>query len=279
MLCAMQNDQQLTPGFVRTTQAIRYLMDHRYEQPSLATLAEQVGAAPVVVQREFRRLVGISPQRFLQHLNVQCAEGLLDRGLDVLRASIAMGLSGSGRLHDQRVRIEALTPGEWRQGVAGAALEWGLGRCAWGTMALAWTMRGLHRIEFLDEAHEPASFLAALAQAVPGGAWERHDPAAQSWLDRIFADCQQTLDLYLIATPFQAAVWRVLLTRDRCTTYQALAAGIAAPQAARAVGLAVGANPVALLIPCHRVLCASGALGGYRWGQARKLGLLVACQG
>lgn len=264
----MATDALPAPAFKRTAQSIRWLRAHADEQPDLVRLARELGVAPAVARREFRRLVGISPKRFVQELTARRATTLLDRGADVLSASLEAGLSGPGRLHDLLVRVEGVSPGEWKRRGAGAALRWGLGPTPFGPAAVAWTRRGIHRLGWSDEVEVAAS-------TAP-----RDDPAARILLDQIFAPAagHDGFALDLVATPFQLAVWRALLGvgRGATTTYGALAESLDHAQGARAVAGAVAANPVAVLIPCHRVLREDGALAGYRWGRARKLGLL--CQ-
>jgi len=265
-------------AFQRTATAIRFLREQVDQQPTLEDIARHLGVAPAVAQRDFRRLVGISPKRFLQDLTAGHAGVLLDRGVDVLRASLAVGLSGSGRLHDHMVRVEAMSPGEWKYRLAGATLRWGVGATPFGAAAVARTERGIHRLEFLDGSDAEDRFSRAVrARCSAANQLHRDDREATEVLRAVFGRQQNTFGLSVVATPFQLAVWKAVLRAPPGTTvsYSELATAIGKPSAQRAVGTALGRNPIALLIPCHRVLRQDGGLNAYRWGLARKLGLLL----
>lgn len=270
-----------TPAFRRTAEAIRFL--RAQAQPDLGALARHLALDPAVVRRDFKRLVGIGPKRFVQDLVARRAAGLLDRGADVLDASLEAGLSGPGRLHDLMVRVEAMSPGEWKRGGAALGVGWGHGMTPIGPAAVAWTARGIHRLEFVDDPAAVEAFAAALSRRVPEAEIRRDDAGAEHHLAAAFAagTTGEPIRLHLVATPFQLAVWRALLRLPvgTTTTYRAMAAAMDRPGASRAVAGAVAANPVAVLIPCHRVLRSDGGLSGYRWGCARKLALLCREEG
>ena len=262
----------------RVAHAIDYLVAHQAQQPSLATVAEQVGLSAAHFQREFSRWAGISPKQFLQHLNLQAVRrALRESDAPLLQVAWDSGLSGSGRLHDLCVHLHAMTPQEWRDGGAALTLSYSNGHSLFGPVLLASTERGLCHLAFVPDAAQGLAQLQAqfpkarlVAQATP-----LHQQALNA-LNGAPASLAQ-LRLHLRASAFQLKVWQALLALPEggCTTYGELARQIGQPRAARAVGTAVGANPVAVLIPCHRVIQRSGALGGYRWDPARKHALLA----
>jgi len=266
----------------RMAKAIRYLDEHRTEQPTLADLSAHVGMSPFHLQRVFRSAVGVSPKRFLQFVTAEHARRLLEDGGALLETSWEAGLSGPGRLHDLMVNVHAMTPAEVRAGGEGVALCWGIHDTPLGPCVLAASPRGIAVLAFLDEATR------AEAEAHVHARWPearlREDRATTGPLaSSAFAGGDDgLLSLHLRGTNFQIRVWEALLTvpAGRVTTYGALAAKLGLPGgSARAVGRAVGTNPVAVLIPCHRVVLATGALGGYHWGRERKLALLARERG
>ncbi len=265
--------------FARVAAAVRFLSARRDAPPTLAEVAAHVGLSPFHFNRLFRRWAGITPKRFLGVLRAQAASGALRRGESVLAAALGAGLSGPGRLHDLLVTFEAATPGEIRRRGQGLEIRWG--RCAspFGTLTAAQTPRGLCHLAFGDEARHEAP--AALRAAWGRARLLRDDAVAARVVAQLWPASppqrRSRLALHVAGTNFQLRVWRALLelARDETTTYGDLARALRAPRAARAVGRAVGANPVAWLIPCHRVLRENGALGGYRWGEDRKRAMLA----
>lgn len=262
----------------RVEKAIRFLDARQPEQPTLAEVARHVGMSTHHLQRLFRSAAGISPKRFLQFATAVRARGLLERGEGLLHASWGAGLSGPGRLHDLMVVMHAMTPAQVRSGGDGVHLRWGVMESPLGPCVAALSERGLSVLEFLEagtrqearervRAHWPAARLEEDVEAV--------DQASK----RVFHDGgADPLSLHVRGTNFQIRVWEALLRvpAGRVTTYGALASGLGmGAGSARAVGQAVGANPVAVAIPCHRVLRSTGALGGYRWGEERKALLLA----
>lgn len=265
------------------------------QAPPLAALAAQAGLSPAHFQRLFSHWMGVSPKRYRQYLGGRRAGAVLRAGGDLLEAAGEAGLSGPGRLHDLMVAVAAASPGEVRSGGAGLALAWGLAATPLGTAFVASGPRGVAKLSFLEHGAgpavpdgdpavaapgSPAAALAELRADWPAATLARDDAMAAALAARLFAGYRQPepLHLFVRGTQFQLRVWEALLRipEGEVTTYGALAAQLGDPAASRAVGGAVGANPVALLIPCHRVIRASGELGGYRWGESRKRLLLAA---
>ena len=255
--------------------ALQWLTVRATDQPSLAELAAYVGLSEYHLQRLFARWAGISPKRFLQFLAKERARAALRAGEDVMGASFTSGLSGPGRLHDLLVSCEAVTPGEMRALGEGLQLRYGKAATPFGEAFLAVSERGIVKLAFVD-ADDDA--LGTLRRDWPAATLLADDAAAADYARRLFSQYQtpEPVHLFVKGTQFQVKVWEALLTvpEGRLTTYGDLARRIGQPTAARAVGSAVGANPIALLIPCHRVIRNDGALGGYRWGEARKQALI-----
>jgi AraC family transcriptional regulator of adaptative response/methylated-DNA-[protein]-cysteine methyltransferase len=246
----------------------------RGRQPALADFAAAAGLSPFHFQRLFSRWAGLSPKRFLAALTLERAKRSLRAGDDVLAASLAAGLSGPGRLHDLCVAIEAATPGELKHAGAGMSIAYGVHHGPLGRFVLAASARGVCGLEFIDDA-DAGPALARL-RATWSGARVGEDASATAALAaRVFrrpVAGDAPLRVLVRGTNFQVQVWRALLAipPGAAASYAAVAAAIGRPAATRAVGSAIGANHVAWLIPCHRVLRGDGALGGYRWGLERK---------
>lgn len=248
---------------------------------TLAELAERMRMSPAHFQRVFTRWVGVSPKRYQQYLAIGQARALLAERFTTLEAAEALGLSGPGRLHDLFLRWEAMRPGEYARRGAGLTIRWGRFDSPFGPALVMGTDRGICGIAFTDELGEAA----ALADMT--GRWPRagfaEDPGwLRPWARAAFgaagpAGGPREVPLYLIGAPFQIKVWEALLTipSGRVTTYAEIARAIGRPRAARAVGSAVGRNPVGFLIPCHRALRSSGGLGGYHWGLPVKRAMLA----
>lgn len=262
--------------YARVARAITWLRDHAEHQPDLDTVARAIGLSPAHCQRLFTRWAGVSPKRFLQCLTLAAARDRLAATRNTLDLAAAVGLSGGGRLHDLFVTLEAMSPGEARAGGAGLTIGYGIQATPFGRALVGLTPRGICALHFLDGNDDGR---ALLAQQWPQA---RLLPAARATAvvaHRLFAPLSapaQPLALLVKGSNFQVQVWRALLAlpAGAVTTYGDLAEACDTPGAARAVGAAVGANPVAVLIPCHRVIRASGALTGYRWGVTRKAALL-----
>ncbi|NJD20530.1 MAG: methylated-DNA--[protein]-cysteine S-methyltransferase [Gemmatimonadetes bacterium] len=259
--------------------AIRYLDEHQREQPSLESVAAHVGLSPHHLQRVFRTAVGISPKRFLQFATSVRAGRVLDGRGDVLHASWEAGLSGPGRLHDLMVSVHAMTPAQVRSRGRGVHLRWGVHGSPVGPCVLAASERGLAVLEFLERGTRTEA-RERVASRWPAATLEEATEETGALAARVFgsAGAAGPLSLHVGGTNFQIRVWEALLSvpEGTLTTYGAVAATLGLPpRASRAVGQAVGANPVAVVIPCHRVLRGTGALGGYRWGEERKVMLLA----
>lgn len=265
-------------NFERIARALRFLDDHWTEQPRLARVASHAGLSEFHFNRLFRRWAGITPRQYLSHLTAQAAHGAIGTERSMLEAALSLGLSGPGRLHDLMVTIDALTPGEIRSGGEGVVLRAGTADSPFGRLFAAISPRGIARLEFVGASE--AAAVARLRSEWPRARIEQDDAVVGALSARLWSPAGASdgspLRLAVRGTNFELKVWRALLALERpTTTYGDLAGSIGEPRSARAVGNAIGANPVAVLIPCHRVLRANGALGGYRWGPDRKRALLA----
>lgn len=263
--------------YERIARAIGYLRRHAGDQPDLAAAARHVNLSEHHFQRVFTRWAGVSPKRFLQYLTVEHAKSRLVTAHGVLDAAGTVGLSGPGRLHDLFVTLEAMTPGEYKAGGAGLAIQYGVHETPFGRALIATTARGICGLQFIDD---EKSGIEKLRCEWPGAELRPNPAATAPVAERLFGPIAsrpgEALALLVKGSNFQVKVWRALLDLPfgSLATYGSIATRIGGPSAARAVGTAVGANPVAWLIPCHRVIRESGALGGYRWGVERKEAML-----
>jgi AraC family transcriptional regulator of adaptative response/methylated-DNA-[protein]-cysteine methyltransferase len=261
----------------RVTRALDYLDAHRDERPALEDVARAAGLSPFHFQRLFRRWAGVSPARLVRYRTAQRAKAALREGRTVLDTAYEVGLSGAGRLHDLLVAVDAVTPGNVRTAGAGLTIRWGHHDTPFGGATVALTDRGICALGFDDR--ERGATVARLRHDWPAAHLVRDQRETAGVIGRIFRRVRpgQPLTLHLRGTNFQLKVWEALLASPEgaTTSYGDLAVAIGKPSASRAVGAAVGDNPVAFLIPCHRVLRASGALGGYRWGAERKQAILA----
>ncbi len=256
--------------------AIEYLHAHFREQPSLEQVAAHLHMSPFHLQRLFKRWAGISPKRFVQYLTLEYAKGAL-LSAPVLEASLESGLSGPGRLHDLFVSAEAVTPGEYRSGGAGLTIHYGAHDSPFGNALLAVTDRGVCALSFVDD--DAADAVEELHRHWPAAHLLEEPTVTAPMAARIFETLPTAGDpipLLLKGTNYQIRVWEALLRvpPGAVTTYANVATAIGAPTAARAVGSAVGANTIAWLIPCHRIIHKSGVVEGYRWGSTRKRAML-----
>jgi AraC family transcriptional regulator of adaptative response/methylated-DNA-[protein]-cysteine methyltransferase len=271
----MQTQDEL--DYHRIAAAITYLRENFRNQPSLDELASQAGLSPSHFQRVFTEWAGVSPKKFLQYLTLQYARKLLkEDGATILDTTIETGLSGTGRLHDLFINIEAMTPGEYRNGGADLIINYSFAHSPFGNILVASTPRGICHLAFVDEQD---SALADLMVRFPAATFNCIVDHLQQNALFIFTqqwDKLKDIKLHLRASPFQLKVWETLLKipAGRLTTYGTIASTINAPKAARAVGTAIGDNPIAFLIPCHRIIQSSGALGGYAWGLTRKSAII-----
>ncbi len=270
--------RRLGDDYALIERAIDYVESHARRQPELGEIASAVGLSEYHFQRVFTRWAGISPKRFLQFITKENAKGLLDRSENLLDTTYGVGLSSLGRLHDLFVTTEAVTPGQYKARGAGLTIRYGLHPTPFGECLIGLTDRGICHLGFVQDSE---------GDAIDGlvAEWEQarmvEDQRATAPLVKPIFDLSrragQPLYLHLRGTNFQIKVWEALLRipAGRVTTYGQLAARIGHPTATRAVGTAVGHNPVAVLIPCHRVISSLGEFGNYRYGAARKVALLA----
>ena len=262
--------------FAHVLRALAYLETHWREQPGLDRLAAAAGLSPGHFQRLFKHWAGVSPKRLLQFLTVEYAKGRLRHGRSVLDTALDAGLSGPSRLHDLFLAAEAVTPGAWRQEGAGLTLRYGIHDSPFGPVLIARSERGICGLHFADDAD---TALAAVRQDFPLAELTRDAGATAEAAHRLARPGFDGPPLPLAprGTNFELKVWRALLQLPLGTlaSYGDIAKFIGAPRASRAVGRAVGANPISLLIPCHRVIQASGVLGNYGGGPMRKRAILA----
>jgi len=268
-----------TSDYARIETTIRYLAANFRAQPSLAEVAAQVHLSEYHFQRLFRRWAGISPKRFLQTLTAEFARDLLRESRSVLEVSDATGLSSSSRLHDLFVTLHAATPGEIKNQGATLSIQYGFHPSPFGELLLALTPRGVCAVEFISSAGRKAA-LAVVQRQWPAAQWRLQPRATHGIATRLFQitpGARERFDVLVQGSNFQVKVWQALLRipRGSAVAYEDVAARIQAPTATRAVASAVARNSVACLIPCHRVIRKTGALGEYRWGSTRKQALLA----
>lgn len=260
--------------YERVANVIRFLDRHHTEQPDLAELAGAAGLSPFHFHRLFSTWAGVTPKDFLQCLTLEHVKQLLRNGGNVFDAAIEAGLSGPGRLHDLCVTLEAASPGEMKSGGAGIEIDYGFIETPFGEALIAETKRGICHLSFVDQGRN--AVFEVLKSQWPNAKLRRNDARITSLAAKIFNDRGKTsnrrLRAFVRGTEFQLRVWRALLRvrPGSLTTYGRLAEAIGQAQAARAVGSAVGANPIAFIIPCHRVIRETGALGHYHWDPVRK---------
>lgn len=256
--------------------ALLWLSEEQPNQPGLAELAARFNMSEAHLQRTFQDHAGVSPKQFLKHLTREQALARLRNGETVLDAALESGLSGPGRLHDLMVSTTALSPGEARQKGKGVAMKHGLGMTPFGPALLAWTARGITFLGFCNEKSSQAAFAELRAQW-PGATLEEDPDGAATRLAVMFDGTSDApLKVWLRGSPFQLKIWEALLAIPAGAhwTYGQMARFIDQPGASRAVGSAIGRNPVAWLIPCHRVITRLGETGGYRWGTSTKRAMI-----
>jgi AraC family transcriptional regulator, regulatory protein of adaptative response / methylated-DNA-[protein]-cysteine methyltransferase len=263
--------------YKRIAKAITYIQENVGAQPELEDIARHVNLSPYHFQRLFKDWAGTTPKRFLQVLTLELGKQLLDQQHSVFEAAEEIGLSSASRLHDHFVQLEAMTPGEYKNKGSGLEISYATHESLFGTLFVAQTPRGICRTSFIDHNAEEDE-LKILSKNFPLASFIEDKHSTKNFADTIFAkDQTKKFKLHIAGTNFQLAVWRALLRipSGQAISYGELAAHLKNPGASRAVGTAIGANPVAFLIPCHRVIQQSGALGGYRWGTERKQAIQV----
>jgi AraC family transcriptional regulator of adaptative response/methylated-DNA-[protein]-cysteine methyltransferase len=255
-----------------------HLIDEGGPTLTLDDLARRMGMSTAHFQRVFSQWVGVSPKRYQQYLTLDHARHLLADRHTVLDTSLATGLSGGGRLHDLFLRWEAMTPGEFAQGGAGLQISWGRFDSPFGPALVMGTTKGICGIAFTTETGE-AGAIADLQARWPKAHFVEDPDRLRDWVQTAFGQgaAADPAPIYLIGAPFQIKVWEALLRipSGQVTTYSDIASAVGHPKAVRAVGTAVGRNPVSWLIPCHRALRKSGGLGGYHWGLPVKRAMLA----
>ena len=258
----------------RIAEAISFIAGRVTSQPTLQDIARHVHLSPFHFQRLFSRWAGVTPKRFLQVLTLERAKQLLSESKPLLEVSDALGLSSASRLYDHFVHLEAVTPGEYRLKGAGLRIEYAVHDTPFGKAFIARTSRGICNFSFLENGDIDAH-VTDLHKTWPHALVYEDRQTTLAPIKALFGGEKKSnrpLSLHVSGTNFQVSVWKALLQVPPATvaSYSQVATAIGHPRSARAVGLAVGANPVALLIPCHRVIQQSGKLGGYHWGETRK---------
>jgi AraC family transcriptional regulator of adaptative response/methylated-DNA-[protein]-cysteine methyltransferase len=278
-LDAIETPENPSADYERVRRIIAYISERWRDQPSLDDIAAHVGLSTTHVHHLFRRWAGLSPKAFLQAITLDNAKALLAQSASVLDATYEVGLSGPARLHDLFVTHEAMTPGHYKAGGAGLTLSYGYHPSPFGEAILVATDRGLAGIGFVDDGDRAAA-LADMRRRWPKADYREDEAATAPLARRVFDptrwQAEQPLRVVLIGTDFEVRVWQTLLRipLGRATTYSDVAHRIGKPSACRAVGAAVGKNPISFVVPCHRVLGRSGALTGYHWGLTRKQAIL-----
>ncbi len=273
-----RGSSQQSEDYQRVAQAIRFLEQNYRRHPTLDEIAGSVHLSKYHFQRLFKRWAGVSPTQFIHFLTLEYAKGKLAQSASVLDAALDAGLSGPGRLHDLCVTLEAVTPGDYRRQGTGLQIAYGYHETPFGLCLLATTSRGICALHFVDD--DPTAAWEALVQNWPQAHLEEDAAQTQPLVDRIFDlshnKASRPFHLLLKGTNFQINVWRALLSipPSSLVGYGDVAAYIGNPQASRAVAAAVARNPIAYLIPCHRVITRGGRIRGYRWGTTRKKAMI-----
>ena len=264
-------------NYIRIAQAIEYIQEHFKEQPSLDEIAEKVHLSPHHFQRIFTEWAGTTPKKFLQYTSIEYAKKLLQEGqASLFETAYQAGLSSTSRLHDLFVNIEGMTPAEYKNGGKNLDIQYRFEESIFGNLLIATTHKGICHLVFCQDETDA---LIALQTKFPNARFTNKSDEFQQNALRIFQKDWTnlaTIKLHLKGTDFQLKVWETLLKipMGQLSTYGEIANQLANPKASRAVGTAIGSNPIAFLIPCHRVIQATGNLGGYMWGTTRKTALI-----
>lgn len=267
---------QAQKDYERIEKAIHFALEHFKSQPTLEQMAKAVELGPHHFQRLFKEWVGVSPKKFIQFISLGYAKELLKQQTSLLEAAHQIGLSGSARLHDLFITIEGMTPGEYKDGGANLLIRYQLSVCQFGKIIVGSTHKGVCFLSFYRSEKEA---LKKLKSEFPRAQLRAESDDFQLRALSIFNEDWtkvESVKLHLAATPFQLKVWQTLLLIPcgELTTYQDIARYLKSPNSSRAVGNAIGKNPIAFLIPCHRVIRSTGLLGGYRWGLPRKAAII-----
>jgi AraC family transcriptional regulator, regulatory protein of adaptative response / methylated-DNA-[protein]-cysteine methyltransferase len=271
-----------TPDYQLIRRAIAFLSETWTEQPSLERLAQHLGLSPAHCQKLFKRWCGLSPKEFVQAITIDRARNLLEGSASLLATAYEVGLSGSGRLHDLFVSHEAMTPGDFKRRGEGIEIAYGFHPSPFGEALLLATERGVAGLAFVneDKAQSQSDALLDMMQRWPKARFiaapERTAPHAAQIFQTSQWSAERPLRLVMIGTDFEVRVWETLLKipMGRAVSYLDIARHLGQPTASRAVGSAVGRNPISFVVPCHRVLRGDGSLGGYHWGLTRKRALI-----
>lgn len=269
--------EKSSADYERIERAIIYLQRHCFDRPSLSELALHLKLSPFYLHRLFKRWAGITPDQFLRYLSLQHAKQLLKSSESVLESAFASGCSGPGRLHDLFVSFEAVTPGDYKRSGEGLTIVYGIHPTVFGRCLIALTPRGVCHLSFVSEL-QPSRAAQLLSREWSKACLKYAPRITRPLLRTIFQSrSRHPVKLLLKGTNFQVKVWEALLRipRGRLISYQGLAQKMGKPSSARAVSRAVAANPIALLIPCHRVIHQNGIVDGYRWKTERKKAMLV----
>lgn len=271
-----QNDSDThSSDYDRIAEAISFIVSRVNDQPTLEDIANHLHLSPYHFQRLFCRWAGVTPKRFLQVYTLEQAKQLLNKSQSVLEVSNSLGLSSSSRLYDHFVNLEAVTPGEYKMGGAGLTIEYAMHDTPFGKAFIAITPRGICSFAFSQDIDKQ---LADISKKWPNAALFENRHSTNAVVEAMFKEQKRStypISLHLSGTNFQINVWKALLQipPTNLVSYSQVAKAIGHPNSARAVGLAVGQNPVAFVIPCHRVIQQSGEIGGYHWGTTRKLAI------
>ena len=281
-LSSQANTAVQTRDYDQIRRAIQFLSQTWEEQPTLERLAGHMGFSPAHAQKLFKRWCGLSPKEFVQAITIDHARGLLDGAASVLEAAHEVGLSGGGRLHDLFVTHEAMTPGDYKRRGDGLEIFYGFHASPFGDALVLATARGVAGLAFVNEdaGESRVEALADMTRRWPRARFTEAAAVTATHAARVFApgewQAEQPVRLVLIGTDFEVRVWEALLKipMGRAVSYADIARHLGQPTAARAVGTAVGRNPISFVVPCHRVLRGDGNLGGYHWGLTRKKALI-----
>ena len=262
--------------YYRIEKAIVYIRQNFKQQPDLDEVAKQIHLSPFHFQRMFKEWAGVSPKKFVQFISIEYAKSLLKQNISIMDTAIETGLSGTGRLHDMFVNIEGMTPGDFKNGGLDLQINYSFAETVFGNVIIASTHKGICHLAFAGEQENETE---QLFRTFPKASFvQKTDLIQQNALQFFTGDWSdlQKVKLHLKGTPFQLKVWQAMLNIPfgNIATYASIAGKIQNPDATRAVGSAVGSNPVAFLIPCHRVIKSSGVIGEYRWGTVRKTAIL-----
>ena len=276
----LRQDRASGEDYDRVREAISYLSENWREQPKLAEIAHHVGLSEHHFQRLFRRWAGLTPKEFLQAITIDHARALLSGSASLLDTAYDVGLSGTARLHDLFVDHEAMTPGDFKRGGAGLKMVYGFHLSPFGLALIMATDRGVSGVAFANSDHDRDAVCEDMRNRWPKADYSHEPDLTAAYAKRIFEPStwskDQPLKIVLIGTDFEIRVWQSLLKvpMGQAVTYSDIAAHVCTPRAARAVGSAVGRNPISFVVPCHRVLRKDGNLGGYHWGVTRKKAII-----